>query len=80
MSTLRDKLHNRIDQREALANDARALAKRVTKERLGEALNQTDTVEDALQLLAGWVAEELSELTHRAVKAGAAAAQAKRGK
>ena len=79
MTSLRDKLHDRVDAREALAAESRALTQRVVKARLGEALEQTDTVVQAMSLLAKWVAEELDALTSKAVRQGATLARGRRG-
>jgi hypothetical protein len=76
--SLRDKLHDRIDLREELSDDARTLVETTVKERLQEALDHEDTktVGDAMHLLAAWVAEGLDELTTKAVRRGVEARRA----
>ena len=77
--SIRDKLHDRVDLRESLSNEARAIVKRVVEERLAEALETTETVSMAMDALAGWVAEELDELTTKAVRQGAKLRMERRG-
>ena len=75
--SIRDHLHDRIDQREALAAEARAVAKRVVEEHLKQALDEHPKIEDALTLLAALCAKELDPLTTKAAKMGAAHATAR---
>jgi hypothetical protein len=82
--SLRDRLHDRIDLREELADEARATVKRVVEANLTKVLEGTDEVADAMDQLAHLVAEALDALTTQAVRRGAkvrlaANAEAKRG-
>lgn len=69
--SLRDELHDRIDAREHLAEQAREIVRKTVKEGLARALDATDTVESALTLLAAQAAHGLDALTTDAVKTGA---------
>jgi len=68
---LSDQLHDMVDLREEIAESATLRAREIAVARFGEALDQTDSLEDALTLLAGWVAQELDPLTTDAVRRGA---------
>jgi hypothetical protein len=71
MTTLSDLLHDRIDLREELANEAASRTRELVTGRFGEALDATSNLTDALTLLAAWVAADLDIVTTRAVRAGA---------
>ena len=79
MATIREKMHDRVDTREALANEARAIVRTLVKDRLAEALEATATVQEAMDLLASWTAEALDELTTKAVRKGAKLRMERRG-
>lgn len=66
-----DKLHDRIDAREEMARKARETAKNIVIKRMQEALDQTNTIKDALTLMSVWLAQELDSQTTDAVKGGA---------
>lgn len=77
---LRDTLHDRVDMREQLANDAIDVVERVIKDGLARALDSTDSVEDAMTMLAAAVAAELDAVSTKAVKEGARLARVRGGK
>jgi len=66
-----DLLHDAIDAREELADRAKEIANRVMRERLAEALDATETFDEALMLLVKWISAELDALTTEAVREGA---------
>lgn len=71
MSKLTDHLHDRVDLREELAEQATGMVRSVLVERFAEAMDKTETLEDALTLLAAWVSADLDKLTTDAVRRGA---------
>lgn len=75
MPGLRDKLHDRVDKREELADTARDIAKQIVRDNIAEALHETETFENALIVLAAKVAEALDDHTTEAARAGAAMAR-----
>lgn len=68
---IRDAIHDRIDAREQLAEDARAAVKKVIIERLDEVLESVDSFDDVFEELAAIVEEEhMADLTTSAVHKG----------
>jgi hypothetical protein len=66
-----DALHDRIDLRESLIDDARAVVERVVRSRLDDVLLSTGDIRTVFVLLSAIVADELDDLTTKAVREGA---------
>lgn len=62
-----DALHDLIDAREEITQRAKDRAKEIIKSRFFEAMEKTQDAEKAMELLALWVEEELTDLTTEAV-------------
>lgn len=69
---LRDHLHDEIDEKESLSDDARAVVRRV-RERLTELVDEYGDTVKALEALAVLAEDELDGLTTEAVRKGFAA-------
>ena len=80
--SLHEHLHDAIDIREEFAERARIAAVGVLKARFAEALDATESFDEALTLIVSWISRELDEITSEAARAGArhVARRGKRGK
>lgn len=71
-------LHDEVDLREDLDQRAQEIVERVIRTRLADALELAEEedgeidIEEALELLASWVEDELTDLSTEAVQKGAA--------
>lgn len=67
---MRHLLHDRVDAREALREDAREIAEKVFKAELARALDQTGDPVKAMEMVAALTAAGLADITTKAVKSG----------
>lgn len=69
--SIREKLHDRVDAREELDEQARDLVLKIINDHLDEVFEETDKPLDALMALAAIIADKLDPLTTKAVRTGA---------